>query len=142
MSTAPAKGIGLEVSALRAGYGMLPVLHGMKLSVPPSRLTVLVGANGAGKTTLLKTIAGVMPAMSGRIAMDGEILSGGTPADRVRRGMALVPEGRHLFPEMTVLENLELAAISLPGRRARRCWRKFWRPSRASAKDCARPPAP
>jgi len=119
MSEAPAKGIGLEVSALRAGYGLLPVLHGITLSVPAGRLTVLVGANGAGKTTLLKTIAGVMPAMSGRIAMDGTILSGGTPAERVRRGMALVPEGRHLFPDMTVRENLELGGY-LTSRQARR----------------------
>jgi len=118
MSTAPAKGIGLEVADLRAGYGMLPVLHGITLSVPAGRLTVLVGANGAGKTTLLKTIAGVMPAMSGSIAMDGDILSGGTPAERVRRGMALVPEGRHLFPDMTVLENLELGGY-LTSRQAR-----------------------
>jgi len=118
MSAAPAKGIGLEVGGLRAGYGVLPVLHGVTLSVPASRLTVLVGANGAGKTTLLKTIAGVMPAMSGSIAMDGEKLSGGTPAERVRRGMALVPEGRHLFPDMTVLENLELGGY-LTSRQAR-----------------------
>ena len=118
MTPVAATSIGLEVSDLRAGYGALPVLHGISLSVPAGRLTVLVGANGAGKTTLLKTIAGVMPAMSGSIAMNGEVLSGGTPADRVRRGMALVPEGRHLFPDMTVLENLELGGY-LTSRQAR-----------------------
>ena len=101
-------GLELDVSALRAGYGGLPVLHGISLIAPAGRITVLVGANGAGKTTLLKTLAGVMPPVSGSVRVDGEALSGDTPADRVRRGMALVPEGRHLFPDMSVRENLEL----------------------------------
>ena len=101
-------GLELDVRNLRAGYGGLPVLHGISLIAPAGRITVLVGANGAGKTTLLKTLAGVMPPVSGEVRVDGEALSGGTPADRVRRGMALVPEGRHLFPDMSVRENLEL----------------------------------
>lgn len=119
MTMAATAGVGLEVRELRAGYGLLPVLHGVTLAVPASRLTVLVGANGAGKTSLLKTIAGVIEPMSGSVAIDGEILSGGTPAERVRRGMALVPEGRHLFPDMTVLENLELGGY-LTSRQVRR----------------------
>jgi branched-chain amino acid transport system ATP-binding protein len=98
----------LEVRELRSGYGGLSVLHGVSLAVPAGRLTVLIGANGAGKTTVLKTIAGVMPPMSGTILIDGVVTGAGTPADRVRQGMALVPEGRHLFPDMSVLENLEL----------------------------------
>jgi len=98
----------LEVRELRAGYGGMSVLHGVSLAVQAGRLTVLIGANGAGKTTLLKTIAGVMPPISGTILIDAVVVSAGTPADRVRRGMALVPEGRHLFPDMSVLENLEL----------------------------------
>ena len=101
-------GLELDVRELRAGYGGLPVLHGISLIAPAGRITVLVGANGAGKTTLLKTLAGVMPPVSGEVRVNGEALSGGTPADRVRRGMALVPEGRHLFPDMSVRENLEL----------------------------------
>ena len=101
-------GLELEVSDLRAGYGGLPVLHGISLIAPAGRITVLVGANGAGKTTLLKTLAGVMPPVSGCVRVDGTALSNDTPADRVRRGMALVPEGRHLFPDMSVRENLEL----------------------------------
>ncbi|MFA6310180.1 MAG: ABC transporter ATP-binding protein [Sterolibacterium sp.] len=113
-----ANAIGLEVAGLHAGYGALPVLRGVSVSAPAGRLTVLVGANGAGKTTLLKTIAGVLPARSGSIALDGETLAAGTPAERVRRGMALVPEGRHLFPDMTVLENLELGGY-LTARQAR-----------------------
>lgn len=102
------KGLELDVKDLRAGYGGLPVLHGLSLIAPAGRITVLVGANGAGKTTLLKTLAGVMPPVSGEVRLDGEVLEKDTPADRVRRGMALVPEGRHLFPDMSVRENLEL----------------------------------
>jgi branched-chain amino acid transport system ATP-binding protein len=101
-------GLELDVRELRAGYGGLPVLHGISLIAPAGRITVLVGANGAGKTTLLKTLAGVMPPVSGEVRVDGKALSKDTPADRVRRGMALVPEGRHLFPDMSVRENLEL----------------------------------
>ena len=102
------KGLELEVRELRAGYGGLPVLHGISLIAPAGRITVLVGANGAGKTTLLKTLAGVMAPVSGSVLLDREPLSADIPADRVRRGMALVPEGRHLFPGMSVRENLEL----------------------------------
>jgi branched-chain amino acid transport system ATP-binding protein len=108
MNKEKTKGLELDVRNLRAGYGGLPVLHGISLIAPAARITVLVGANGAGKTTLLKTLAGVMPPVSGEVRVNGEALSGDTPADRVRRGMALVPEGRHLFPEMSVRENLEL----------------------------------
>ena len=107
MSTTTA-GLELEVRELRAGYGGLPVLHGISLIAPAGRITVLVGANGAGKTTLLKTLAGVMAPVSGSVLIDRQALSGDSPADRVRRGMALVPEGRHLFPDMSVRENLEL----------------------------------
>ena len=101
-------GLELEVRDLRAGYGGLPVLHGLSLVAPAGRITVLVGANGAGKTTLLKTLAGVMAPVSGEVRLDRQALAKDTPAERVRRGMALVPEGRHLFPEMSVRENLEL----------------------------------
>jgi len=111
-------GLELEVRELCAGYGGLPVLHGISLVAPAGRITVLVGANGAGKTTLLKTLAGVMPPVSGSVLIDGRVLSGDSPADRVRRGMALVPEGRHLFPGMSVRENLELGGY-LASRRQR-----------------------
>ena len=112
------RGLELEVRELRAGYGGLPVLHGISLVAPAGRITVLVGANGAGKTTLLKTLAGAMPPVSGSVLIDGQALSGDSPADRVRRGMALVPEGRHLFPGMSVRENLELGGY-LASRRQR-----------------------
>jgi branched-chain amino acid transport system ATP-binding protein len=97
----------LKVSKLRAGYDGLTVVHDVDLAVETGSLTVLVGANGAGKTTLLKAIAGIVPT-TGTVAFAGADITRASVADRVVRGLALVPEGRHLFPEMTVEENLEL----------------------------------
>jgi branched-chain amino acid transport system ATP-binding protein len=100
----------LKVSGLSAGYDGLTVVHGVDLSVEPGSLTVLVGANGAGKTTLLKAIAGVI-ANDGAVAFDGEDITRVSVSDRVGKGLALVPEGRHLFPDMTVEENIELGGF-------------------------------
>src|SRR4051812_7005169 len=99
----------LQVSGLQAGYGdgANPVLDGVSLRVPPGGLVVLVGPNGAGKTTLLSAIAGVIPS-GGEIRLDGQDLARASVSERVARGMVLVPEGRRLFGEMTVRENLEL----------------------------------
>jgi branched-chain amino acid transport system ATP-binding protein len=100
----------LKVSGLSAGYDGLTVVHAVDLSVEPGSLTVLVGANGAGKTTLLKAIAGVI-ANDGVVAFDGEDVTRASVSDRVAKGLALVPEGRHLFPDMTVEENIELGGF-------------------------------
>ncbi len=100
----------LKVSGLSAGYDGLTVVHGVDLSVEPGSLTVLVGANGAGKTTLLKAIAGVI-ANDGAVVFDGEDLTRASVSARVVKGLALVPEGRHLFPDMTVEENIELGGF-------------------------------
>ena len=100
----------LKVSGLSAGYDGLTVVHAVDLSVEPGSLTVLVGANGAGKTTLLKAIAGVI-ANDGAVAFDGEDITRASVSDRVAKGLALVPEGRHLFPDMTVEENIELGGF-------------------------------
>src|SRR5271163_3978569 len=97
----------LKVSGLSAGYDGLVVVHGVDLVVEAGSLTVLVGANGAGKTTLLKAIAGVIP-NDGAVEFGGEDITRAPVSDRVANGLALVPEGRHLFPDMTVEENLEL----------------------------------
>jgi branched-chain amino acid transport system ATP-binding protein len=95
------------------------VVHEVDLAVETGSLTVLVGANGAGKTTLLKTIAGVIGG-DGTIEFRGEDISRATVSERVAKGLALVPEGRHLFPDMTVEENLELGGYRVPrGRRLR-----------------------
>ena len=100
----------LSVTKLSAGYHGLVVVDRVNLVVGTGSLTVLVGANGAGKTTLLKAIAGIIP-NEGVVEFDGADLTRASVAERVSRGLALVPEGRHLFPDMTVEENLELGGF-------------------------------
>ncbi len=103
----------LKLEALSAGYGPFLVLRELTLEARPG-LTVILGPNGAGKTTLLKAINGLIP-RGGRMTLDGELLPRDTQASElVRRGMALVPEGRQLFPQMTVRENLELGGWLVP----------------------------
>lgn len=96
----------LKIDRLSAGYGAFLVLRELKLDVRPG-LTVILGPNGAGKTTLLKAIAGLLP-RGGEVLLDGDVLEPGEAAQAVKRGLALVAEGRQLFPQMTVTENLEL----------------------------------
>ena len=102
----------LEVSAVSAFYGKHRALDGVSLNVARGEIVVILGANGAGKTTLLKVIGGLVPAAAGaRIAMAGRDLAG-TPAHQiVEAGIALVPEGRGIFSELTVRENLMLGAF-------------------------------
>jgi branched-chain amino acid transport system ATP-binding protein len=100
----------LEVDAVRAGYGDFEALHGVSARVREGETLAIVGANGAGKSTLLKVIAGVMAPTNGSIAFDGRPLKGDHAHDRVSAGIALVPEGRRLFPSLTVRENLLVGA--------------------------------
>ena len=93
----------LDVAGLCAGYGDVPVLRGIDLSIPAGSITALIGANGAGKTTLLRTISGIIPAEAGTIRYDGRDIVGMPPQEIVRAGLVQVPEGRRLFSEMTVL---------------------------------------
>jgi branched-chain amino acid transport system ATP-binding protein len=109
----------LEVAGLRAGYGDVPVLRGIDLSIPAGSITALIGANGAGKTTLLRAISAIIPAEAGTIRYDGRNIVGMPPQDIVRAGLVQVPEGRRLFPDMTVHENL-LVGSSSPGARPKR----------------------
>lgn len=109
----------LDVVGLRAGYGDVPVLRGIDLSITAGSITALIGANGAGKTTLLRTISGIIPAEAGSIHYDGQDIIGMPPQDIVRAGLVQVPEGRRLFPDMTVLENL-LVGSSSPAARPKR----------------------
>jgi branched-chain amino acid transport system ATP-binding protein len=102
----------LNVSQLRAGYGEINVLWDVDLHVDPGEAVALVGSNGAGKTTLLMTLAGLIKARSGRIVFQGEDITGLSAPERVRRGLALVPEGRQLFQGLTVEENLKLGAYA------------------------------
>jgi branched-chain amino acid transport system ATP-binding protein len=101
----------LEVHDLDVRHGLLQAVRGVSLAIEQGETVALVGANGAGKSTLLRAIAGARPRpVSGRIAFDGEDVTRLRAHQRVRRGIALVPEGRHLFPSLTVEENLLVAA--------------------------------
>ncbi len=102
----------LTVDKLRAGYGPIDVLHDIDLAVEAGEIVAMIGANGAGKTTTLMTVAGIVPTRSGRIGFDGQSLAG-IPAHRiVQLGMGQSPEGRKIFPRLTVLENLEMGAFT------------------------------
>jgi branched-chain amino acid transport system ATP-binding protein len=101
----------LEVSGLVAGYGQITILREVGLRVGPGELVALVGVNGAGKTTLMKTIAGLVPPAAGRISFDGADSNGRGAEHMVRAGVVLVPEGRMVFPRMTVWENLMLGGV-------------------------------
>lgn len=100
----------LEVTGLHSGYGDLEVLHGVDLSVQAGQVVSVVGANGAGKSTLLNTIAGQIPATGGSIVVDGVDITKLPSHKVVTHGVALVPEGRKLFPFLTVEDNLRLGA--------------------------------
>jgi branched-chain amino acid transport system ATP-binding protein len=109
----------LDVAGLCAGYGDVPVLRGIDLSISSGSITALIGANGAGKTTLLRTISGIIPAEAGTIRYDGRDIVGMPPQEIVRAGLVQVPEGRRLFSEMTVFENLLVGSSSPAARRKR-----------------------
>lgn len=102
----------LECRRLTVGYGDgAPVLDELSLDVPDGAVLALLGANGAGKTTLLRALTGLAPVGGGRILLDGADLTGLSTEDRIRRGLALVPEGRSVVAELTVEENLRLGAL-------------------------------
>ena len=100
----------LEVTDLTVSYGAISALRNVSLTVSKGEIVTVIGSNGAGKSTLLKAICGIVPSNSGRISFEAEDVTRlGSPA-MVQRGVALVPEGRHVFPDMTVRENLNLGA--------------------------------
>ncbi|MBI3374373.1 MAG: ABC transporter ATP-binding protein [Betaproteobacteria bacterium] len=113
----------LELRDLTGGYGDMRILHGISLSIERGKATALVGANGAGKTTLMRTIAGLLPVSGGTIRFNQSEIAATSAAARVQSGIALVPEGRLVFPTFSVEENLRLGAIApraRPGWRARK----------------------
>ena len=101
----------LRLENVHTGYGAADVLHGVSLQVAAGEIVTVIGANGAGKSTTLMTIAGVNPRRQGRITFAGEDISNLPAHEIVRRGIAQVPEGRRIFPRLTVRENLELGAF-------------------------------
>ena len=104
----------LEVEDVHAGYGKLEILRGVSLRVEPGQVVSIIGPNGAGKSTVFKTLFGLLPARQGCVRFAGEDVTNRPPADLLRRGMAYVPQGRNVFPLMTVDENLRLGAYIRP----------------------------
>ena len=104
----------LSVEKLQVAYGKVQALWEVTLDVPDGEIVALVGANGAGKTTLLKTVSGLLRRQSGSIAYDGRHIEEASPPDIVRHGVVHVPEGRKLFPEMSLIDNLLMGAFTVP----------------------------
>src|SRR5579864_5594019 len=104
----------LELKSVTVGYGSHPVLHEVDLTLGRGEIITLLGANGAGKSTLAKTVSGLLRIQAGSILLEGEPIASSPPAERLRRGIAHVPEGRQIFAGMTVAENLALGAYAVP----------------------------
>jgi ABC-type branched-subunit amino acid transport system ATPase component len=100
----------LVAETLTAGYGKIDILHGVSLEVRAGEIVSIIGPNGAGKSTAFKTIVGFLTPRAGRVLFNGEEITGLRPDLVLRRGLAYVPQGRIVFPQMTVLENLEMGA--------------------------------
>ncbi|MDR1765097.1 MAG: ABC transporter ATP-binding protein [Lachnospiraceae bacterium] len=100
----------LEVKDLRVNYGGIEAVKGISFSVPEKSIVTLIGANGAGKSTTLRTIAGLVKAASGHVLFQGEELTGLDTSAIISRGVVMVPEGRRIFPDLTVLENIKIGA--------------------------------
>ena len=101
----------LEIKNLNVHYGVIHALKDVSLTVDKGEIVTLIGANGAGKTTTLRTISGLIKATSGQVILEGKDITNLPAPQRVELGLSQVPEGRRIFPEMTVLENLELGAF-------------------------------
>ena len=102
----------LRVDRLRAGYGPIDALHEVSLTVEPGEIVAMIGANGAGKTTTLMALSGIVKVRSGAVVFDKNDLTKSAPHEIVKLGLAQSPEGRKIFPRLTVLENLEMGAYT------------------------------
>ncbi len=100
----------LKITDLKVNYGGIEAVKGISLEVPEGEVVTLIGANGAGKSTTLRTIAGLVKPAGGRVEFMGEDITGKDPTSIVKKGITLVPEGRKIFPDLTVLENLKIGA--------------------------------
>lgn len=101
----------LQVSALRAGYGRIPILTGVSFGVNRGEFVGILGHNGMGKTTLMKTLMGYLPATAGQVTLDGTDITRDAPAARARGGVGYVPQGREIFPALSVHENLRMGCL-------------------------------
>jgi len=104
----------LTLEEVVAGYGKMTILHGTSFSVKRGAITTVIGPNGAGKSTVFKTVFGMLPARSGRIGFDGADITNLSPRELLARGISYVPQGRNIFPELSVRHNLELGAVMAP----------------------------
>ena len=102
----------LNVTDIKVAYGQSEVLHGLNLTVAPGEIVALMGRNGMGKTTLMKALMGIVPTRSGAVGIDGIEITGLKSFERVARGVAYVPQGRMIFPAMTVEENIETGLLA------------------------------
>ena len=102
----------LELSGIRAAYGSIEVLHGVDLVVPQGSVVALLGPNGAGKTTALNVACGLIQPTAGKVIIAGRDVTGAKPEDLARRGVITIPEGKGVFPNLTVRENLQMATYS------------------------------
>ena len=100
----------LKITDLKVNYGGIEAVKGISLEVPEGEVVTLIGANGAGKSTTLRTIAGLVKPAAGKVEFMGEDITGKDPTSIVKKGITLVPEGRKIFPDLTVLENLKIGA--------------------------------
>jgi ABC-type branched-subunit amino acid transport system ATPase component len=103
----------LEVQSVSSGYGKIEVLHGVSVQVEPTEIVCIIGPNGSGKSTLLKTIFGLIKPSKGVIHFDGKDISLLEPEAKVKMGMAYIPQGKNIFPSLTVRENLEMGGTPL-----------------------------
>ncbi|MEP9379990.1 ABC transporter ATP-binding protein [Aquabacter sp. CN5-332] len=108
----------LALDGVCAGYSVVPVLKDVSLEVKAGQFVAIVGPNGAGKTTLFKTISGIVRPSAGKITFEGRDLTSVLPSERPHLGIAHVPEGRQVFPSLSVMENLEMGAFTEAGQRA------------------------
>lgn len=108
----------LVVKDLVSGYSKMPAIHGISFQVDEGQIVAILGSNGAGKTTALKAVMGVLPVMSGTITYKGENLAGVPSHKMVTRGISMVPEGRHLFPKMSIYDNLMMGAYTIKDKAA------------------------
>jgi branched-chain amino acid transport system ATP-binding protein len=104
----------LTLDNVVAGYGQMTILHGASFEVARGTITTVIGPNGAGKSTVFKTVFGMLPARAGRVTFDGADITNLPPRELIARGLCYVPQGRNIFPELSVRHNLELGAVMAP----------------------------
>jgi len=104
----------LTLQDVVAGYGKMTILHGASFAVQRGAITTVIGPNGAGKSTVFKTVFGMLPARSGSVLFDGDEITNLAPRDLIARGISYVPQGRNIFPELSVRHNIELGAVMAP----------------------------